>query len=264
MSRKKTIAVTEGLLERLLAERYGAPEWVFLRQVSNGSGAAHRRTADGLALNCYPSRGMELHGFEIKVTRHDWQRELRDPDKSVPVQKFCDRWWLVISKEEFVEPGELPPTWGLMVVEVKRGKPGLKVVTPAPKLEEPERLTRAFVASVLRNAAAVVTPEAKFKEHYNAGYKDGLVVGEDTASARVRRLERESQEWRDAKSAFEDASGLRISPWTAGKMGEAVAMLTSRRSPTDVLRCHRATLAGLVSGLDAALAELGAKEAADG
>ena len=57
MTKKKTITLTANVLEQLLAGRYPAPEWAFLPQVRNSTAFTHRRTADALAFNCYPSRG---------------------------------------------------------------------------------------------------------------------------------------------------------------------------------------------------------------
>ena len=33
------------------------------------------RYADAIAMNLWPSRGLAVHGFEIKISRGDWQRE---------------------------------------------------------------------------------------------------------------------------------------------------------------------------------------------
>ncbi len=62
-------------------------------------------------MNLYPSRGLEINGFEVKGSRQDWIKELKSPEKSAPVQRFCDRWWIV-APAGIIQPGELPPTWG--------------------------------------------------------------------------------------------------------------------------------------------------------
>jgi hypothetical protein len=132
----------------LLAERHQAPAWAFLRHVANGTGRHQGRTADALAMSLWPSRGLELHGFEVKVYRSDWLRELKDPAKADEIASRCHRWWVVASSTDVVKLEELPARWGLMVADGK----GLKVAREAP-LVEPVPLDHVFLAAILRRAA---------------------------------------------------------------------------------------------------------------
>src|SRR5438876_1169784 len=72
-------------------------------------------SADALAMSLWPSRGLELHGFEIKASRADWRTELRNPETADEIATRCDRWWIVAGSADIVTDGELPPTWGLLV-----------------------------------------------------------------------------------------------------------------------------------------------------
>lgn len=63
-------------LEVLLRERYQGRDWAFLLQVPDGTGMAKSRTADALAMGLWPSKGLNLHGFEVKASRSDWLAEL--------------------------------------------------------------------------------------------------------------------------------------------------------------------------------------------
>jgi hypothetical protein len=125
-----------------LRERYCKPEWSIFFEVSNGTGARSHRYADAVAMNLFPSRGLEVHGFEIKTYRSDWLRELKNPEKAEAVFKYCNRWWIVAEKG-LVKPGELPPTWGL--IEHNAGK--LRQDTEAPKLS-PIPMDKTFSAIV--------------------------------------------------------------------------------------------------------------------
>jgi hypothetical protein len=67
-----------------LRKKYPAAAWAFLEQVANGTGYAKKyRWADALAMGLWPSRGMELHGIEVKVSRSDWLRELENPARKL-------------------------------------------------------------------------------------------------------------------------------------------------------------------------------------
>lgn len=105
------------------------------------------RSADAIAMSLWPSLGLELHGFEFKVSRADWLRELKDPRKAETFKRYCDRWWLVAGSSAIVRPGELPNGWGMLVLQGDR----LVRLADAPRLD-PQPVTRPFLAALLRRA----------------------------------------------------------------------------------------------------------------
>lgn len=149
-------ALSEGRVLSLLEARHPPGAWAFFRHVRSGTGwfkfDENERYADAVALGLWPSRGLELHGFEVKVSRSDWLRELRQPDKATAVSRYCDRWW-VVAPDGVVQFAELPPSWGLMVV--RESNTELRVAKPAPACET-KPLDRAFVASLVRNLRRLV------------------------------------------------------------------------------------------------------------
>lgn len=86
---------------------------------------------DFLAVACWPSDGFVVHGYEIKVSRADWLRELRSPGKSVESMAHCDFWWLA-APAGVVKPGELPEGWGFIELGSK-----CRVRSKGPQLREP-------------------------------------------------------------------------------------------------------------------------------
>lgn len=128
------------------AQRNGH-RWVFASHVPDAAGFDACRTADAVAMDMWASTGRELHGHEVKVSRADWLRELRQPDKAQAVAKFMDRWWLVVPDAAIVRDGELPAWWGMLVLTAE----GCRVLRRAPKLR-PEPLSRNFVAGLVRAA----------------------------------------------------------------------------------------------------------------
>jgi len=102
MEKKKVKKIyTSSDLEEKLSYKFSTPAWAFLPQVRNGTGYLRNttRTADAIAMSLYPSRGLDLHGFEIKVSRTDWLGELKNPEKAEAIAQFCDYWWIVAPKE---------------------------------------------------------------------------------------------------------------------------------------------------------------------
>jgi hypothetical protein len=163
---------TETAMLALIRERFSAASgngerYVFARHVRSHAGFDATRTADAVVMDVWPSSGLAVHGFEVKVSRSDWLRELKDPHKATPVRRFCDHWWLVVSDRSIVRPGELPDGWGLLAPALAQSqyvwdheagrfarRPGrqvLRQVVAAPKLA-PEPMTRSFYAALLRAA----------------------------------------------------------------------------------------------------------------
>ena len=195
----------------LLKRRYPAPSWACIPQVANGTGGSARRWADAVALCCWPSMGMELHGFEIKTYRSDWLRELENGEKSQAVWQFCDRWWVVAANDTVVAPGELPKTWGLLVP--KGGK--LFTVIAAPPLD-PKPVTKTFVASVLRNAMEVCVPDALLHTEYERGFEEGKKEGQEARKYDHERASEKVAALEAAVAAFEKTAGVefpRVDEW---------------------------------------------------
>lgn len=140
--------VTSTQIKRQLRERYCAPEWAVFFEVANGTGATSRRYADAVAMNLFPSRGLGIHGFEIKISRSDFKNEIKNPHKAEEIAQFCDRWWIVAPKG-MIAPEEIPDAWGLIV-----SNGGLRESKPAKQLE-PKPLTKCFFAALARRASQV-------------------------------------------------------------------------------------------------------------
>lgn len=153
MVERLTAAVVVELLRRRYGQRSGnGPKWALVPQVRNGAGwggptgYGGLRTCDVIAVGLWASTGLGLHGHEIKVSRTDWLRELKDPHKADAFRCYCDRWWLVAAPG-VAHAGELPDGWGLL--EARGGR--LRVVAQAPALD-PEPPPRGLVAALVRAA----------------------------------------------------------------------------------------------------------------
>lgn len=221
----KTKPMGTGQVEVALEHRYAGDAWALFFEVRNGTGYSRRtRSADALAMSLWPSRGLELHGHEIKASRSDWLSELKKPDKAEEICRFCDRWWVVVGDAEIVKDGELPPTWGLLVPQGKK----LRVKVDAPKLE-PEPVTRLFLASLMRSISnykpAEDVLEAKLKRSYERGRERGKE--ERDTDAKVAEVGRALADQalateQAAMAAFKKASGLCFNLWNAGEIGTKV------------------------------------------
>ena len=201
-------------LEELLAVKYAAPQYAFFAQVRNCTGAAVARTADGLALGLWPSRGIHLHGFEIKVDRGDWLKELKQPEKAEDICQFCDNWWVVVSDGDIVREGELPNNWGLLVASGN----GLRTKREAPQLDS-RPLDKDMIAGILRKASEAMVSTVRVQPMIEAARKQATDAAEKSGNYQHRQL-------REAVDEFEKESGIKITDrWHAGNIGAEVKFL---------------------------------------
>ena len=198
---------------------FPAPQYITLEEVRDATGFDGRRTADAMAISLYRSRGKAVWGFEFKVSRSDWLHELKQPEKSESILRYCDYWALVVPDKDLVKPGELPSTWGLYVAQ----KTKLKCVVPCPKLD-PIPMDRGMLTALLY---AVQTKHLKLdasalNAERDKGYAEGLSQSQDGTYEKAYR------ELRERVQAFEEASGVDVQyGWKVEKIGEAVRAIMS-------------------------------------
>lgn len=209
-------------IAKLLVERFPPPEWVLGFEVRNSTGFGASRAADAIAMNCYQSKGLEIHGFEVKVARSDWLRELRDGDKAETMAQFCDRWWIV-APAGVVERAELPKTWGLMLV----GEDAIRQSVAAPLITRSDALERPFVAAMLRGilTRAIKPSEDELRDARQAGRKEAFAESARARAAAEADARREASDAQKAIDEFEAASGVQIGRWDGGDIGAAVKAL---------------------------------------
>jgi hypothetical protein len=136
-------------IEDALHKRYPPDAYALLFQVPNGTGSHKSRTADALAFGMWPSRGLNIEGIEIKVSRSDWRRELEDVGKAATFSVYCHRWWIA-APPNVVESGELPPKWGLL--ELRNGV--LRQTVEAPP-QTPTPMPHQMWIAVMRSVRNV-------------------------------------------------------------------------------------------------------------
>lgn len=138
-------------LRAAMAKRWNAPEWALMWEVGEGTGLLAGRYADAVMMSLWPSRGLELHGVEIKVSRSDWKREAADPSKAEAIAKYCDRWWIHTPPGIVDDLSDLPPAWGLREFDGR----AWRTIREASKTDA-DQITRSFLAALLRRADGVM------------------------------------------------------------------------------------------------------------
>lgn len=237
-----------------LRDRYCAPEHALFFEVANGTGSNIRRYADAIAMNLFPSRGLTLSGFEVKVSRHDWQRELGNPKKAEEgVFKYCDHWWIV-APPGVVDKADLPPTWGLMELQPK----GLRQIVGAPRLK-PVEMTRHFIAAILRRASVV--DEGMLREAVRKADDARRESFNERVQQEVDRRTRDLREKVERIEGIERQLGVSLTDWNAhdgyGRILKALDQVGVAKS-WGSLRAMATQLGGMAKTLEAHIAEFDA------
>jgi hypothetical protein len=217
-------------LHEALTNSFPAPAYTVMREVRDATGFDAVRSADAIAVGMYRSCGREIWGFEMKVTRSDWLKELSLPEKAESLMRYCHRWSLLVPDASLVHEGELPSTWGLGVPERTRKNALLRikwVVKPPPLIPIP--FSMVFLTALLYAAQQVDAPARQ--KALDVAREEGRKHAQ-TCFDRDRNNE-DYIKLRDAVAAFEKSSGVSISKYTgtagAEKMGASFREWESAR-----------------------------------
>lgn len=145
------VVLTEVPVSQLetIAERYGLdPDEGSERHRQYLARPAGVRRIDVVAMGLWRSTGHVVHGIELKVSRSDWLKERRQPQKAEAAVRTCDYWWLAAGDASIVKDGELPEGWGLLVPHGR----GLRAVTQPTRNPDPVR-SPSWMASMVIAAA---------------------------------------------------------------------------------------------------------------
>lgn len=209
-----------------IAFTHAPPGWSVFFEVANATGWSANRSADAIAMSLWPSRGLILRGFEIKVTRGDLKRELAKPEKAERIAAYCDEWWLV-APPGMVDLAELPPAWGLME---PTGRLGVHCVRSAVRRDDAKPLDRRFLAAVLRRAhERIQHVEQKHirLEDIEERVELAREAGKREVPLEIERVNAAYNQIKNALDSFKTASGIDLLDWQAGgaeNLGRYVAI----------------------------------------
>lgn len=229
---------TPQLLE-LLRQRFCMEQgYALLENVANGVGLkanGRRRFADALAMEQWGKSGHYLHGFELKCSRADWLRELKDGNKADSVYRYCDFWWVVVGDPSILKDGELPKGWGLLAPRGEGSFTTLLTYVEAERQRDVAVHDRAFVASIFRRAKEQQVDKKLLAAEYERGRQAGRETERLIAEMNERSERQQLEQLRALVREFEEASGLTLGvPSTYGWT----------TSPADLGRAVKLVLAG--------------------
>lgn len=212
-----TVTLGAAELRQRLHKTFPAPAWAVLEEVPNATGGRANRSADAVAVSLWPSRGIYLHGFEIKAHRSDWLRELKNPKKADAIARFC-RYWSVVAADGVVRSDELPETWGLL----ERGPSKDLTWVRRGREMDAEPPTIHFLAALLRRVGEA--QEAIRRRAFDAGRARGHEDAPSEERQRVDQLQCELASLRGVVRDFEQKAGVELVAWQLGNIAAAVEL----------------------------------------
>lgn len=137
--------ITDAIVEALQILHTGR-EWVCFPELRLGTGYGGKweQRIDLFALSCYPSRGLQSIAYEVKASRSDYLREVKEPEKRRAAMELSNLFYFA-TPPGLLQSEELPPDCGL--VEYRAGR--LRTVCKATYRDRHSPEWR-FVASLCR------------------------------------------------------------------------------------------------------------------
>lgn len=150
-------ADTACIVEALRRHHSDPVQWCFIPNLRMGTGyraytaginlSNVEQSIDAWAMALWPSLKFEKIAYEIKVSRHDFFRELEHPEKRQAALSVSNRFYFAVPSG-LVSPTEVPQEAGLIYITGLAAR-RCKVIKEAPWREGPAP-SWSFIASVAR------------------------------------------------------------------------------------------------------------------
>ncbi len=243
-----------------IRKRYEAPEWLVESEVTLAG-----RRLDVVAFRLWGGRtGHRIVGFETKISRGDWLRELADFRKSEEWMQVVDAFY-VVTPPKLVKPEELPAGWGLLELTGSKMMTKAHALHKEPSATLPRELTgRMLMRMQDRVRDAERNAEWKARNQLREEIREQVVKDANRDADRLRVDLKELREWRDSVFA---AFGIYAQGFGAEKTLARAAGLFAKMAEAGGDRMLRVSLEGhskrtreTLAAVDSLLEELNAKE----
>ncbi len=145
MAKDQSPALTSHDLNQAIRSRYEAPEWLVEQEVTLDG-----RRLDAVAFGMW--KDYRVVGFEIKVSRGDWLRELASFQKSEGWMEVVDAFY-VVTPPKLVKVEELPVGWGLLELTGSRMMTRAHSNLKSPGRTLPREVCARFLSRMLKREA---------------------------------------------------------------------------------------------------------------
>lgn len=181
--KEKTEKIYE-CLDRLHHEHWSLKNFITIREARCGTGYRYQnqRSFDYMAISTL--EGNQVCGYEVKASRADFRKDIKDPEKQKALRCFANLFYYV-APEGVIKKEELPPWAGLLEMAQYNGKYCLYQIVGAP-LQANFPPTWSFVAECIRNKTEQNTRELQ-KENQKLA-EEVYKLGKELKEARLNLL----------------------------------------------------------------------------
>lgn len=182
---------TRRIIELLRHHHGKNNEWATFIELRGSTGFINAQAIDFFAVHTWPSKNFRAIAYEIKVSRSDFTKELKQPNKRAFAESIANECLFVVPSG-LLRVDEIPEGWGLMVADAG-GLKTLKHGTQRSNVTWP----KSFTLSLARRAADPPSPLplAAWKcEGREIGEEELIAVAEHTLKT---RLDKEQDKLRD-------------------------------------------------------------------
>lgn len=254
------VKFTTSQVNQMLFNKYTEKgEHLLLFNVPNVVGVAQARRCDAVALGMWQSSGRLIQGFEVKISRSDWLRELKDVTKADPFIEQCDRWWLVTGHQAVAKSEEIPDAWGWMTAT----KTGLRIQRPPKPLpQDKDTMRRLWAFALLRVAADRSAENETMRTANEKRQAEWQRQADERLKSEIARINPAYERLREQVDKFEAASGMKLEDWRLGNVGKLARRLNAISEDgysgfTRLLQGQLRSLKSLSGEIEQALAAVG-------
>lgn len=185
-------------IQRELRTFYGSGNATAIAfEVSAGTGRHAARRVDAVVMDLWPSRGLILHAIEIKVSRSDFKREIKDGAKAEEIAQHCDL-FSIAAPVGLLKEEEVPAAWGLIEI----GGEIVVKFAKRPAVTKARPVDRLFMASMLR--AYGKGPAADLSKERSKLYEGFRTEVDREAELRQVRNVEDAKRWREIEALVGD------------------------------------------------------------
>lgn len=198
------VILTDEQIRAFLRRRYEhQDQWIYLEELANATGSMATGRIDAWAMNLWPSKKLERLAFEIKISRSDFLREIKQPSKRKAGLLASNEFYFV-TPSGLLKKEEIPVECGLMEFNAA-GEMFVKLAAPWRDTDRPSWLqvaaiNRAMQFSTDRRTRAKMEMEYAGREEAIRREHTTLDRRKDDLRAAKDQLTREQMEFRTEKA----------------------------------------------------------------
>jgi hypothetical protein len=143
--------VTSEVIKKAIRRKHEGENWELFEELGNSTGMNRERSIDVFALDTWPSGGFARVAYEVKISRSDFLRELREPAKRRSALLYATAFYFAVPKG-LVRLDEVPVEAGLFEVEFDDERQPIGKITHASPLHSTYPPSWGFVSALVRSA----------------------------------------------------------------------------------------------------------------